>query len=24
VPNAVVRRALADVGGPVSTGPCSG
>jgi S1-C subfamily serine protease len=24
VPNAVVARALADAGGPVSTGPCAG
>jgi S1-C subfamily serine protease len=24
VPNQVVRRALADAGGPVSTGPCAG
>jgi S1-C subfamily serine protease len=24
VPNSVVRRALGDVGGPVSTGPCAG
>jgi S1-C subfamily serine protease len=24
VPNAAVRRALRDAGGPVSTGPCAG
>ena len=24
VPNAVVRRALGNAGGPVSTGPCAG
>jgi hypothetical protein len=24
VPNQVVRRALGDTGGPVSTGPCAG
>ena len=24
VPNAIVARALANLGGPVSTGPCAG